>query len=180
MGLQADFVARVSRSRLLLLMVHFIVCYLSIKKSGDTMSFKTDEHIGILIKKAARLFEQAANKDLEKLGVTYAQTIFLIRLWEKDGMSQVELAKSAGLKQPTVVRFLDRMERDGLLKRVRNETDRRVFNFFLTAKAKKACMKLEEHAHTMNKIATKPLAKNDVKKLSDLLASVIQSLEASL
>lgn len=144
------------------------------------MSFRTEEHIGILIKKAARLFEQVANRDLEKLGVTYAQTIFLIRLWEKDGMSQMELAKSSGLRQPTVVRFLDRMERDGLLTRVRNKDDRRVFNFFLTAKAKKACKKLEGHANTMNQIATKPLAKKDSEKLNQLVSNVIKNLEQFL
>ena len=144
------------------------------------MPFRTDEHIGILIKKAARLFEQVANKDLEELGVTYAQTIFLIRLWEKDGMSQIELAKSAGLKQPTVVRLLDRMERDGLLIRVRNENDRRVFNFFLTPKAKKACKKLEEHANTMNHIATKNLAKKDNDKLRQTVSNLIQNLELFL
>src|SRR3990167_4462419 len=85
------------------------------------MPFKIDNNVGILIKKGARLFEQIANQGLDKLGVTYAQSIFLIRLWEKDGQNQMELTKSSGLRQPTVVRFLDRMERDGLLKRVRNK-----------------------------------------------------------
>lgn|SRR3990167_686833 len=142
--------------------------------------FRTEEHIGILIKKAARLFEQIANKGLEELDVTYAQTIFLIRLWEKDGMSQIELTKSSGLKQPTVVRFLDRMERDGLLKRVRNEHDRRIFNFFLTAKAQKACKKLAGHASTMNKISTKHIVKKDIEKLCRLVSSVIKNLEQFL
>jgi MarR family transcriptional regulator for hemolysin len=119
------------------------------------MPFKAVDHTGVLIKKAARLFEQVANKDLDKLGVTYAQTIFLIRLWEKDGQNQMELAKSAGLKQPTVVRTLDRMERDDLVKRVRNAEDRRVFNFYLTSKAKKACQKLEAQTNPYQKKTSK-------------------------
>ena len=141
------------------------------------MPFRIEDHTGVLIKKAARLFEQVANKDLDKLGVTYAQTIFLIRLWEKDGQNQMELAKSAGLKQPTVVRLLDRMERDELIKRVRNKDDRRVFNFFLTAKAKKACMKLEEHADVMNKISSTSLPKKDIEKLNHLISHVIINLQ---
>src|ERR1700733_16050087 len=99
------------------------------------MVFKIDEHTGILIKKAARLFEQVANRNLDKLGVTYSQTIFLVRLWDKDGQNQIELAKSAGLKQPSVVRILDRMERDGLVNRLRNQEDKRSYHFYLTHKA---------------------------------------------
>jgi DNA-binding MarR family transcriptional regulator len=144
------------------------------------MPFRTVDHAGVLIKKAARLFEQVANKDLDKLGVTYAQTIFLIRLWEKDGQNQMELAKSAGLKQPTVVRTLDRMERDDLVKRVRNSEDRRVFNFYLTPKAKKACQKLEAHANTMNQLASKSIPKKDVEKLNQLILMVIQNLQEYL
>src|ERR1700733_6008949 len=125
------------------------------------MVFKIDEHTGILIKKAARLFEQVANRNLDNLGVTYSQTIFLVRLWENDGQNQIELAKSAGIKQPSVVRILDRMERDGLISRTRNKNDRRVFNFYLTKKAKKVCHELENHANAMHDIATSNIAKNN-------------------
>jgi len=144
------------------------------------MSFHIEDHIGVLIKKAARLFEQVANKDLDKLGVTYAQTIFLIRLWENDGQNQMELAKSAGLKQPTVVRLLDRMERDELVTRIRNKEDRRVFNFYLTPKAKKVCQKLEAHADTMNSIASESIPKKDIEKLNQLVSSVIENLQQFL
>ncbi len=144
------------------------------------MAFKTEENTGVLIKKAARLFERVANKDLDKLGVTYAQTTFLIRLWEQDGQSQMELAKSAGIKQPTVVRLLDRMERDALIKRVRNKDDRRIFNFYLTAKAKKACQKLEGHANTMNKIANQSLSDKEIEKFNLVIMRIIDNLQDCL
>jgi MarR family transcriptional regulator for hemolysin len=144
------------------------------------MSFQIDEHTGILIKKAARLFEQVANKNLDKLGVTYSQTIFLVRLWDKDGQTQVELAKSAGLKQPSVVRILDRMENDGLLTRKRNKDDRRVFNFFLTDKAKKACRHLEKEANAMHAIATDDISKTEINKFNLTLKAIIENLQVSL
>ena len=144
------------------------------------MSFHLEEHVGVLIKKAARLFEQVANRDLEDVGVTYAQTTFLIRLWDQDGQSQAELAKSAGLRQPTVVRTLDRMEADQLIKRVRNKDDRRVFNFFLTAKGKKACTKLEGHANTMNAIASKSVTKKDLATLISVITRITGNLQQFL
>jgi DNA-binding MarR family transcriptional regulator len=141
------------------------------------MAFKLDEHTGVLIKKAARLFERVANMNLDELGVTYAQTIFLVRLWEKDGQNQMELTKSAGLKQPTVVRILDRMERDKLIKRVHNKEDKRSFNFFLTEKAKRACKKLEAQGKTMQNIATGTLEEKTIKQINRHIVEIINNLQ---
>lgn len=141
------------------------------------MTYRLEDHPGILLKKAARLLEQVANKKLNTLGVTHAQTVILIRLWEKDGLNQVELAQSAGLDQSTVVRLLDRMERDELLIRVRNESDRRVFNFYLTAKAKKACKKLAVHSSAITEIAHQSLTKKDIEKLNELISKIVDNLQ---
>lgn len=141
------------------------------------MSFKLNEHTGVLIKKAARLFERVANMNLDELGVTYAQTIFLVRLWDKDGQTQMELTKSSGLKQPTVVGILDRMERDKLVKRVPNKQDKRSYNLFLTEKAKKACTKLEAQGQIMQSIATKEFDDKAIKKINKNLSIIIDSLQ---
>ncbi len=144
------------------------------------MSYRIKDHPGILLKKAARLFEQVANKKLDTLGVTHAQTVILIRLWERDGQKQMELANSAGLDQSTVVRLLDRMERDELIKRIRNKDDRRVFNFHLTTKAKKVCQKLEVHSHAITEIAHQSLSKKDIEKLTRLMSTIVDNLQRFL
>ncbi|SRR5579883_914717 len=141
------------------------------------MPFRIEDHPGILLKKAARLFEQAANKNLNNLNITHAQTVILIRLWAKDGQSQIELANSAGLNQSTVVRLLDRMERDELIKRVHNKNDRRIFNFYLTPKAKNACEKLEKYSNTITEISHNTLSKDDIKKLNKFLSIIVNNLE---
>jgi DNA-binding MarR family transcriptional regulator len=144
------------------------------------MSYRIEDHPGILLKKAARLFEQVANRKLDTLGVTHAQTVILVRLHEKDGQNQMELTRSAGLDQSTVVRLLDRMEKDELIKRVRNKDDRRVFNFHLTAKAKKACQKLEVHSQAITDIAHESLSKKDIEKLNQLMSVIVNNLQGFL
>lgn len=141
------------------------------------MSYRIKDHPGILLKKAARLFEQVANKKLDTLGVTHAQTVILIRLWEQDGQNQMELAKSAGLDQSTVVRLLDRMEKGELITRERNKDDRRVFNFYLTDKAKIACQKLEVQSNSITEIAHESLSPSDIKKLNQLMSVVVGNLQ---
>lgn len=144
------------------------------------MHFVLDEHTGVLIKKAARLFERVANINLDELGVTYAQTIFLVRLLEKDGQNQMELTRSAGLKQPTVVRILDRMERDGLVTRIRNKDDKRSYHFYLTDKAKQACKKLQAQGNTMQKIATGLMEEQKVTQMNQNILEIINNLQLFL
>lgn len=103
--------------------------------------------------------------------------IFFVRLWDRDGQSQIELAKSAGLKQPTVVRTLDRMERDGLIVHARNKQDWRIFNFYLTEKAKKVCAKLEDSANAMHETATINMTKKNIEILNKNITQVINNLE---
>jgi len=141
------------------------------------MTFHLNKHTGVLIKKAARLFERVANMNLEELGVTYSQTIFLVRLWEKDGQTQTELTKSSGLKQPTVVRILDRMERDQLIKRITNKLDKRSYHFFLTEKAKNACKKLEKQGMFMQSITMKEFKTNEINQINSQLLGIIQNLQ---
>ncbi|HAT3818933.1 TPA: MarR family transcriptional regulator [Legionella pneumophila] len=141
------------------------------------MTFNLNEHTGVLIKKAARLFERVSNLNLEELGVTYSQTIFLVRLWERDGQTQMELTKSAGLKQPTVVGILDKMERDQLITRVRSEQDKRCYHFFLTEKAKHACRELEKQGILMQNLSAGNLPNKEVSKLNENLLSIIENLE---
>ena len=144
------------------------------------MGFQLEVHTGVLIKKAARLFERVANESLVDIGVTYAQTIILIRLLTKNGQSQAELAKSSALKQPTIVRLLDRMERDHLLERVRNPEDRRAFQFFLTTKGKKAAQKLEKHANAMHVITSKSFTKKELDKFNKMVMKVTENLQGYL
>ena len=90
-----------------------------------------------LIKKAARLLEKKANLLLKPYDITHGYTYFLMELYKKDGQTQAELQRAiGGIENPTIVRTLDRMGRDGLVERKQSQTDRRAFLIYLTEKGK--------------------------------------------
>lgn len=60
----------------------------------------------------------------------------LNRLWNKDGLSQAELAKKIFRDYPFTTRLVDDLEKKGFVKRKRYSVDRRVNNVFLTKKGK--------------------------------------------
>lgn len=56
----------------------------------------------------------------------------LLSLWNEDGLKANELGKRAGLEPSTMTGLLDRMERDGMVKREPDPHDRRANRICLT------------------------------------------------
>ena len=71
-----------------------------------------------------------AEAGLTELKPAYIGT--LMSLWNEDGLKVIELGRRAGLEPSTMTGLMDRMERDGLVKRVADPDDRRVLKIFLT------------------------------------------------
>ena len=60
----------------------------------------------------------------------------LLVLWQEDGLSQRELVEILDVRQATVAKTLDRMERDGLIARAPHPNDARSKLICLTEKAR--------------------------------------------
>ncbi len=98
--------------------------------------FIIEQSLGYLFNYVARLFARAHATCLEQHGVTIGQWAVLMFLWAEDGLTQTALSRQVAIEDATMVRTIDRMERDGLVRRVRNPHDRRQLNIFLTDKGR--------------------------------------------
>lgn len=76
----------------------------------------------------------AFGRRLESKGITRIQWIALYYLGKSKSLNQNELAKLMDIKGSTVARLIDRMERDELVVRTRDEKDRRVSILTITEK----------------------------------------------
>ncbi|MDI1352777.1 MAG: MarR family transcriptional regulator, partial [bacterium] len=101
---------------------------------------------------------------------------FLMELYKQDGLTQSELHKSIGIEQPTAVRTLDRMERDGLISRAKSPSDRRILFINLTDKGKQYKTILLNCACELNRFALKGFTENEHKLLNDLLQRLNSNL----
>jgi MarR family transcriptional regulator for hemolysin len=68
----------------------------------------------------------ALDRQLKPQGFTMSRWMLLLHLSRNDGCTHSELAQCMGIEAATLVRLVDRMEKEGLLKRCSSETDRRV------------------------------------------------------
>lgn len=125
----------------------------------------------------SRLLARALAARLAPKGIGYGQFPVLQCLWDENGLTQKELSQRVRIEAPTMVRTLDRMEREGLVERVRSETDRRQIHIQLTKKGQDLKSALVPMASDVNEKALGGITKKDRKQLDDLLAKVVSNLE---
>ncbi len=85
-----------------------------------------------LIARICHLHRNLVQKKLAEFNLHVGQEMFLLPLWEQDGMNLTELAKRLCVQQATISRMLERIEISGLVTRVKDPEDGRVSLVYLT------------------------------------------------
>jgi len=93
--------------------------------------------VGQLLSQVCRMTGHHLRTHMEKLGLHRGQGFALVHLWHDDGIPQRKLGRAMHISPASVTNMLQRMERSGWVKRVRDEEDQRVVRVFLTPKAQK-------------------------------------------
>ena len=127
---------------------------------------------------ASRLLVRSLSARLNPKGIGYGQFPVLQHLWEEEGLTQKELSNRVRIEAPTMVRTLDRMEREKLVTRTRSETDRRQIHIRLTPKGKGLKSGLASLSGKVDTLALKGISVKDRAQLDKLMGRVIKNLEA--
>ena len=85
-----------------------------------------------------KAFHDRLRRELEPQDIHRGQVRILHALRQKGTISQVDIANHLMLRRATVTRMLQRMERSGLIDRVRDDLDERVMQVKLTDAGEKA------------------------------------------
>lgn len=132
--------------------------------------------IGYLVRDVHRAFTRSLQDRISLHGVTMGQWFFLRALWEEDGLTQRELSQRVGMMEPTTVTALNSMERRGLVERVRNKTDRRKVNIFLSEKGRRLEEVLQPAARQVNLDAVRGMAPEAVQVVMGALKAMLANL----
>jgi DNA-binding MarR family transcriptional regulator len=123
--------------------------------------FVIEQSLGYLVNALARAFTRALADRIRPHGVTPAQWAVLLVLWAEDGQTQTVLSRRVAIETPTMVRTLDRMERDGLVERRRDPRDRRRVNVTLTEQGRSLRDVLVPCAVAVNEVATSDMDREE-------------------
>jgi MarR family transcriptional regulator for hemolysin len=113
-------------------------------------------------------FEEALGQENASL----ATWIVMYGIENGASASQRDLAKSLRIEGATLTRHLDRMERDGLIVRTRDEADRRQIRAELTAEGKELYRRLKVVARRTNRRVCEGLSEQDQAHLRRILGHI--------
>lgn len=140
------------------------------------IGYDFEKSIGFWVGTTSHAIEQAMSAELAGTGVTLRQVQVLACLALCGELIQTELAERMRIEPSTLVRLLDRMERDGWIERHDDPHDRRKKLIRSTRKAEPHWDEIITRGERTEKRAVKGLTKTQLNELKQTLAKIRSNL----
>lgn len=121
-------------------------------------------------------FSEAFGRRLEGSGITRIQWIALYYIYEKPLISQRELSQLMYIKDSSAGRLIDRLERDGLVARIKSEVDRRVIQLMLTDEGNERFEAVLDLGTSFNEDLTRNIPKEDLDIFNSVLGKMLANV----
>jgi DNA-binding MarR family transcriptional regulator len=142
------------------------------------MDFKFETSFGRILGVAHTAMQRHLAKLMheQNLPITPDQFRVLSHLWQQDGLQQSELAICTDRNRANVTRIVDILEREGIVERVDEPSDRRVFRIYLTEKGKSLKTETAKCAAQSIKDALKGLSKSEIENCTNVLLKIKENV----
>ena len=136
---------------------------------------KLDNQICFPLYACAKEVVRQYRKPLEELNLTYTQYIVMMVLWEHGGMTEKELGEHVKLDSGTLAPLLKRLEKQGLVSRIRPETNERKLFISLTEQGEQLKRRAVSVPDTMR--GCLDLSPEELEQLRLLLDKALNTME---
>lgn len=133
-----------------------------------------DDYLSYLLARASHQVSREFHAQLKPYRLSVPQWRVLATLIEADGLSLGELAEAVLFKQPTVTRVIDRMVRDGWVKRATGSDDRRRVRILITPRGETAVRELLKKAKAHEVEILRSHAPAEIDNLKRILRDLIE------
>src|SRR5918911_4314020 len=136
-----------------------------------------ENSIGFIVNRAARSFVKALELELhDKVGVTVGQWKVIVMLVKQNGLTQKETADKLGLESPTLIPIIDKMEKEGLIMRKVDPSDRRNNRIYRTERADALWDRMMECASKVRQVAIKDIPEEEINVMRTVLNKIWHNL----
>ena len=138
-----------------------------------------DTNGGFLVTKVKQLSDRVFEKILNEKKIDAfngAQGRILYVLWQKDGISIKTLSEQCGLAITSLTSMLERMEKQGLLRRESDEKDKRKTLLFLTDRAYALREDYEDVSARMGTVFYEGFSEEEIRLFESFLHRVLDNL----
>lgn len=104
--------------------------------------FNLDDCLAFITNQSAKLFAEALENEFRPYNITRSQWVAMYYIYTNESITQRKLADKMAIKEPSVVRLLQKLELDGLLRRSGTTADKRIKQLELSDKGIKVCTEL--------------------------------------
>lgn len=151
----------------------------SAQQQSSTTDWQTvlaPHSLGYRVKLLSQLLTRKLQEQLEPFGLTPFHWVVLCCLWEEDGLATSSIGDKLQQVGGTLTGVLDRMEERGLIRRERDQHDRRVWRIWLTDTGKSLQDVLPPIAVELREQALQGISYSERERLSALLDQIIANL----
>ena len=135
--------------------------------NNNTYMFKGNETIKS-VNDASFMFGKYVCRELEAIGMRSSYRHVMKPLMEQDGMTQ--------LKAPTISITLRNMEREGIVRREKNDVDRRETHVYITEKGREMHAKILEAFDRAEQLMLKDISEKEQATARKILAKMTENL----
>ncbi|MFC4651496.1 MarR family winged helix-turn-helix transcriptional regulator [Lactococcus nasutitermitis] len=121
----------------------------------------------------------AINQQMRNRNARNGAQGLLVELWEKDGLTNAEIAELLDIKPSSVTAQVKNLEESGLVERIADENDKRVNRVFLTEKGREAQKTRSQLHDDMSETIFDSLTEEEQKQLAELLTKLSKANEVS-
>ena len=135
---------------------------------------------GFLITKIKQLGDRIFEKVLSERNIDAfngAQGRILYVLWQEDGVPIKTVSDQCGLAITSLTTMLERMEKQGLIRRIQDPSDKRKTLLFLTDKARSLKNDYDEVSNQMGDIYYRGFSEEEIRQFEGYLDRVRNNLE---
>jgi len=134
--------------------------------------------VGYHVRQLAESWQGAMDREAERQGVTVSQWRYLRELWEEDGLSSGELTRRVGRQGPTTVVAVQLLEREGLVKVLKSDDDRRKSFVRLTPRGRRMAATMSPLIRDVNERAMADLSEGEIRAFKRLIVRIQRRLDA--
>jgi MarR family transcriptional regulator for hemolysin len=138
-----------------------------------------ENSIGFIVNRTAKAFVKALDSELhDQVGITVGQWKVIVMLVKNNGLTQKEIADKLGLESPTLIPIIDKMEKEELVIRKVDPSDRRNNRIYRTDKADALWERMVQCASKVRQISVKEISDADLNIMRAALDKIWYNLRA--
>jgi MarR family transcriptional regulator, organic hydroperoxide resistance regulator len=136
------------------------------------LKLSLNEYISIIIHQTDLTLTSYIKNQLEPYNLAPEQNLVMMLLWEKDGLTQNEIAEQLIKDKTNIARMVFNLEQKGFIRRVCPENNRRSLIVYLTEEGKQLGNHIIPLTEEFNNLVNKGITNEELNVLKKILTKI--------